>query len=98
MTENRFINLFLLCLVDYPYVRGSPKLTFSYNEDTRMAKFQCQFARQERSGVSYLVNWKHQGNSVSKVIANDTSSVNSSSVFIRVEDINGFSLNSEVRS
>ncbi|GFR90472.1 von Willebrand factor D and EGF domain-containing protein, partial [Elysia marginata] len=83
------------CSLDYPYVRGFPKLSFFYNEETGRAKFQCQFAAQARTGVSYLIDWRHQDDSVSKVTVNVTS-FNVSSAYIGVEEISGFALNSKV--
>ncbi|RUS80662.1 hypothetical protein EGW08_011566, partial [Elysia chlorotica] len=80
---------------DYPYLRGDPRLTFTYSEETEIAQFKCQFTVPERDGVSYLISWKHQDEIVAKVTADNTTS-NFSSVFIGVEEISGFALNSKI--
>ena len=82
-------------LSEYPYVRGSPKLRTSYNESSKQFLFECEVSIEERSGVSYLIEWRHGSDAVDKV---NISSIefNNTVVTLDILEISSLSLGSSV--
>ncbi|XP_035827995.1 uncharacterized protein LOC118477191 [Aplysia californica] len=80
---------------EYPYVRGNPVLSSNFNDSTREFTFSCEVTVQERQGVEYLIEWRHNGTGIAKVNISEVG-VNTTVAFLDILDIPQFALGSDV--
>jgi hypothetical protein len=78
----------------FPYVRGNPLISTSFNNTTKKLLFICQVTVEEREDVLYQIEWRHNSELLTKV--NLTTTGVNSTVIIDSMDIPLLSLDSNV--
>ncbi|XP_059159141.1 uncharacterized protein LOC131943151 [Physella acuta] len=74
---------------DYPYIRGKPVLSTSYNETLDEFIFLCEFTEHEHPKVTYFIEWLHLSQRVTKYNVTDMG-VNSTVLKLNVSEIPNF--------